>query len=43
MFGVQDFVTMMGEVIEDFTKGEFGIKLGQLFTGEASSADRLHR
>jgi hypothetical protein len=36
MFGVQDFVTMMGEVIEDFTKGEFGIKLGQLFTGEAS-------
>jgi hypothetical protein len=36
MFGVQDFVTLMGEVIEQFVQGDFGMKIGQLFTGNAS-------
>lgn len=35
MFPTQEFVTRIGEVIDDIRKGDLGIKLVELFSGEA--------
>lgn len=33
-YPVQEFTTIMGEIIDKFVKGEFGMKLGELFSGK---------
>lgn len=34
LFAVEEFTTRISEILESFMKGEFGIKIGELFRGE---------
>lgn len=40
MFPVQEFVTLMTGIIDDFAKGKYGIKIGELFRGEIKTPDQ---